>query len=271
MRPARYLQPRTLAEAQRLFGECANPSFLSGGHSLLPALKLRLASPSDLIDLGAIAELSGIAVTGRTLSIGALTTHAAVANSAVVQKHIPALAGLARSIGDRHVRHRGTIGGAVCNNDPAADYPAGVLGLGGIIFTDTRHLLADDFFVGLYQTGRAPAEIVTRIEFPVPDIAGYAKFLAPASRFPIAGVFLSRTGSKVRVAVTGAGNSGAFRAAGLEAALASDFRPQALADCRIDPGMMIKDHNGTPEYRASLVMVMARRAMENLGTIKVFK
>jgi carbon-monoxide dehydrogenase medium subunit len=271
MYPTKYRRPRTLVEAQMMFGECENPSFLSGGHTLLPALKLRLASPSDLIDLGEISELRGISVTGRTLSIGAITSHAAVADSAAVQKHIPALAGLAGSIGDRHVRHRGTIGGSVSNNDPAADYPAGVLGLGATVFTDKRHFLADDFFVGLYQTAREAAEIVTRIEFPVPDIAGYAKFLSPASRFSIAGVFIGRTGSKVRVAVTGAGGSGVFRATDLEAALSRDFRPQALSNCQIDPSMMMGDHNGTPEYRANLVMVMARRAMENLGAIKVFK
>lgn len=266
-----YRRPKTLAEAKRLFAESENASFLSGGHTLLPAMKLRLASPSDLIDLGAISELRGITIEGRVLVIGAATIHADVSASPLVRQHIPALAGLAGSIGDRHVRHRGTMGGSVSNNDPAADYPSAVLGLGATVVTDKRRIAADEFFVGLYQTARAPDEIVTRIEIPVPDNAGYAKFLSPASRFSIAGVFIARTGRTVRVAVTGAGSSGVFRATELESALAADFRAQALAACKIDPVGMMGDQNGTPEYRANLVMVMARRAMENLGAITVCK
>ena len=271
MDQTQYRRPKTLAEARAAFGASENASFLSGGHTLLPAMKLRLTSPSDLIDLGAIPELRGISVSGRTLSVGAATVHADVAESQAVRTNIPALAGLAGSIGDRHVRHRGTIGGSISNNDPAADYPAGALGLGAAIVTDRRRILADDYFVGLYQTTREPDEIVTRIEFPLPDIASYAKFLSPASRFSIAGVFIARTGGEIRVAVTGAGSGGVFRASDLEAALAKDFHPRALDRCEIDPGMMMGDQNGTPEYRANLVMVMARRAMENLGTISVFK
>jgi carbon-monoxide dehydrogenase medium subunit len=271
MYPTAYRRPKTLAEAKRLFAESENASFLSGGHTLLPAMKLRLASPSDLIDLGAIPELSGIRIDGRMLVIGAATIHADVAASPLVRQHIPALAGLAGSIGDRHVRHRGTIGGSVSNNDPAADYPSAVLGLGATVVTDTRRIAADDFFVSLYQTARAPDEIVTHVEFPVPDIAAYAKFLSPASRFSIAGVFIAKSGRTVRVAVTGAGSSGVFRAAELESALAADFRAQALAACKIDPAGMMGDQNGTPEYRANLVMVMARRAMENLDAIAVCK
>jgi carbon-monoxide dehydrogenase medium subunit len=269
MYPTTYRRPRTLAEAKRMFGDCENASFLSGGHTLLPALKLRLASPSDLIDLGGIPDLRGIKIESRTLSIGATTVHADVAESPLVRQHMPALAGLAGSIGDRHVRHRGTIGGSVSNNDPAADYPSGVLGLGATIVTDKRRIAADDFFVGLYETMREPDEIVTRIDFPIPDIASYAKFVSPASRFSIAGVFIAKTGTRVRVAVTGAGAGGVFRPADLEFALAKDFRPEALAKCTVDPGMMMRDQNGTPEYRANLVMVMARRAMENLGAITV--
>jgi carbon-monoxide dehydrogenase medium subunit len=269
MYPTTYRRPRTLPEAKRMFGGCENASFLSGGHTLLPALKLRLASPSDLIDLGAIPDLRGIKIENRMLSIGATTVHADVAESPLVRQHIPALAGLAGSIGDRHVRHRGTIGGSVSNNDPAADYPSGVLGLGATIVTDKRRIAADDFFVGLYETKREPDEIVTRIDFPVPDIASYAKFVSPASRFSIAGVFIAKTGTTVRVAVTGAGAGGVFRPADLEAALSKDFRAEALAKCTVDPGTMMRDQNGTPEYRANLVMVMARRAMESLGTITV--
>jgi carbon-monoxide dehydrogenase medium subunit len=271
MFPIKYHHPKTIAEAQNIYAGCENPSFLSGGHTLLPAMKLRLASPSDLIDLGGIPDLRGIAVEAGTLSIGAATLHAHVAASAAVRKHIPALAGLAGSIGDRHVRHRGTIGGSISNNDPAADYPASALALRATIVTNKRRIVADDFFVGLYETARQTDEIATRIEFPIPDSAGYAKFLSPASRFSIAGVFIARTGRNVRVAVTGAGAGGVFRAADLEAALSGDFRSEALANCTIDAGTMMGDHNGTPEYRANLVMVMARRAVENMGGIKVFK
>jgi len=271
MDTTQYRRPKTLAEARAAFGASENASFLSGGHTLLPAMKLRLASPSELIDLGNIPELRGISVNGRTLSIGAATTHADVAESEIVRTNIPALSGLAGSIGDRHVRHRGTIGGSISNNDPAADYPAGALGLGATLVTDRRCILADDFFAGLYQTAREADEIVTRIEFPIPDIASYAKFLSPASRFSIAGVFIARSGANVRVAVTGAGIDGVFRPTHLETALAKDFHSRALASCVIDPDAMMSDQNGTREYRANLVMVMARRAMENLGTISVFK
>src|SRR5215831_2794484 len=271
MDTTQYRRPKTLAEARAAFGASDNASFLSGGHTLLPAMKLRLASPSELIDLSAIPELRGISVIGRMLSIGASTTHADVAESQIVRTTIPALAGLAGSIGDRHVRHRGTIGGSISNNDPAADYPAGTLGLGATVVTDRRRIVADDFFVNLYQTAREADEIVTRVEFPIPDVASYSKFLSPASRFSIAGVFIARTGPNVRVAVTGAGIDGVFRAKDLEAALARDFHPRALDRCAIDPDTMMSDHNGTREYRANLVMVMSRRAMENLGTISVFK
>lgn len=271
MYPTTYRRPKTLAEAKQMFAEAENASFLSGGHTLLPALKLRLANPTDLIDLGAIPELRGIKVEGRTLVIGASTLHADVADSPLVRQHIPALAGLAGSIGDRHVRHRGTMGGSVSNNDPAADYPSGVLGLGATVVTDKRRLAADDFFTGLYETARETGEILTRIEFPIPDSAGYAKFVSPASRFSIAGVFISRTGKTVRVAVTGAGSSGVFRATDLENALAADFRAAALAKLSIDPSNLMGDQNGTPEYRANLIMVMARRAVENMGTITVCK
>ena len=271
MYPTNYRRPKTLAEAKQMFAEAENASFLSGGHTLLPALKLRLASPSDLIDLGAIPELRGIKIEGRTLTIGATTLHAEVADSSLVRQHIPALAGLAGSIGDRHVRHRGTMGGSVSNNDPAADYPSAVLGLGATVVTDKRRIIADDFFTGLYETAREPGEILTQIEFPIPDAAGYAKFMSPASRFSIAGVFISRTGKTVRVAVTGAGSGGVFRATKIEAALTADFRVEALANLAIDAGTMMGDQNGTPEYRANLVMVMARRAIQNMGTITVCK
>ena len=271
MYPFIYRRPGTLADAQRLFGEAENASFLSGGHTLLPALKMRLAMPSDLIDLAAIPELHGIRFENGLLSIGATTRHAEVAASPVVGEKIPALAGLAGSIGDRHVRHRGTIGGSVANNDPAADYPSAVLGLGATVVTDRRSIAADDFFVALYETALEPGEIITRIDFPVPDRAGYAKFRSAASRYAVAAVFVAKFGSVVRAAVTGAGSGGVFRLRDLEQALVKDFGPAAVAHCKVDPGAMLEDLVGTSEYRANLVLVMARRALEHLGEAVSYK
>jgi carbon-monoxide dehydrogenase medium subunit len=271
MYPVRYRRPETLDGALRFHAEAEDAAYLSGGHTLLPTLKQRLARPSDLIDLTRISELHGIKLQGRVLSIGAATTHADVASSAVVRGAVPALAGLAGSIGDRHVRNRGTIGGSVANNDPAADYPAAVLGLGATVITDRRRIAADNFFVSLYETALEPGEILTRIDFPVPDVAGYAKFRSPASRYAIAGVFISRSNSSPRVAVTGAGSMGVFRLRDLESALTVDFQPGAVAECTIDVGMMLDDLSGSPEYRANLVRVMGRRALDHLGEAMSYK
>ncbi|MGF6227882.1 carbon-monoxide dehydrogenase medium subunit [Inquilinus ginsengisoli] len=271
MHPTRYHRVATVAEAARLFAGQEDPSYLSGGHTLLPTMKLGLRQPSDLIDLGRIEEMRGIEVEGGILSIGAATRHAETAASPLVRRHIPALAGMAGSIGDRHVRHRGTMGGSVANNDPAADYPAAVLGLGATVVTDRRRIPADDFFTGLYETALEPGEIITRIDYPIPDSAGYAKFRSPASRFAIAAAFVVRTGGAVRVAVTGAGSGGVFRACELEDALSRDFSSAALAACRIDPDLMLADQNGTPEYRANLAMVMARRAVDAMGEARSYK
>jgi carbon-monoxide dehydrogenase medium subunit len=271
MHPVQYHRPARLEDALAIFQGGDDASYLSGGHTLLPTMKLGLARPSDLVDLGAIAALRGIEGGERGISIGATTCHGEVAASALVSRQIPALAGLAGSIGDRHVRQRGTIGGSVANNDPAADYPAAVLGLGATVVTNRRQIRADDFFVSLYQTALEPGEIITRIDFPVPLTASYAKFRSPASRFAITAVFVARTEQGVRVAVTGAGDGGVFRARELETALAADFRPEALAGLRIDPSALLGDLNGSPEYRANLVMVMARRAMENPGCTKSYK
>lgn len=192
MHSLRYHRPADLEAALRIFNENEDASFLSGGHTLLPTLKLGLARPAALVDLTGIKSLRHIDVKDGILSIGAATCHADVAASDVVQRHIPALAGLAGSIGDRHVRNRGTIGGSTANNDPAADYPAAVLGLGATVVTDRRSLVADDFFTGLYETALEAGEIVTRIDFPIPQIASYAKFRAAASRYSVAAVFVSR-------------------------------------------------------------------------------
>ncbi|HQT64816.1 MAG: carbon monoxide dehydrogenase [Acidocella sp. 20-57-95] len=265
MYPTKYHTPKTLSEAQKIFAAAASPAYLSGGHTLLPAMKLRLAAHSDLIDLSAIPEMHGFTQKADRLSIGAMTRHHDVANSALVAKLIPALAGCAGSIGDRHVRHRGTIGGSVANNDPAADYPAALLGLGAIIVTDKRQLVADEFFTGLYQTALQPGEILLQVEFPIPQIAAYAKFRSLASRYSVVGVFISQNNKKVRVAVTGAGAGGVFRVQSFEAALEKDFSPSALVTCSVDPAYLMADASGSSEYRANLINVMARRAVENPG------
>ena len=265
MQPTVYHRPGGVADALAIHAASESASYLSGGHTLLPTMKQGLARPSDLIDLCAIPGLGGIEVAEGRLTIGATTRHADVAASDLVRRHIPALAGLAGSIGDRHVRNRGTMGGSVANNDPAADYPSAVLGLNATVVTDRREIAADDFFVSLYETALEPGEIITRIVFPIPRTAGYAKFRSPASRYAVAAVFVARTGDGVRVAVTGAGAGGVFRERTLEAALDRDFRPDSLAGLRVDPANLMGDLSGTPEYRANLILVMARRAVENPG------
>ncbi|HEY2756605.1 MAG TPA: xanthine dehydrogenase family protein subunit M [Pseudolabrys sp.] len=271
MHSLRYHRPERIEDALTLFGAEDDAAYLSGGHTLLPTMKQGLARPPVIIDLGGVPALRHITSENGDISIGAATCHADVGASAVVRKAIPALAGLAGSIGDRHVRNRGTIGGSVANNDPAADYPAAVLGLGATVVTDRREIPADEFFVALYETALEPGEIVTRISFPIPQIAGYAKFRSAASRYSVAAVFVSRGPQGVRVAVTGAGARGVFRARDMEKTLTEDFRAEALASVRIDPATLLDDLNGTPEYRAHLVQVMARRAMENFGSAQSYK
>ena len=271
MYPVTYHRPQDLAEAAALFAASDDASYLSGGHTLLPTMKQRLAAPSDLIDLSGIGAMRGISLENGVLSIGAFTPHGEVAASPIVQGAIPALAGLAGSIGDRHVRHRGTIGGSVANNDPAADYPSGLLGLGAAVITDRREMIADDFFVSLYETALEPGEIVVRIAFPVPAGAGYAKFRSLASRYAVAATFVARTPEGTRVAVTGAGASGVFRLADFEAALDRDFSPEALTGLSVDPGLLMADSNGSAEYRANLIAVMARRAVRNMGRAVLYK
>jgi aerobic carbon-monoxide dehydrogenase medium subunit len=271
MYPTHYHRPANLDDALKLFNEGEDASYLAGGHTLLPALKQRLAHPSDLIDLSILAGLRGISLADKVLSIGATTLHAEVAASSIVRQWIPALAGLAGSIGDRHVRHRGTIGGSVANNDPAADYPSAVLGLNATVVTDRRSIPADAFFVALYETALEPGEIITRIAFPIPDHAGYAKFRSPASRYAIAAVFVSKSGAAVRVAVTGAGAGGVFRVRAIEEALERDFSPESVALSQVDPGVLMSDLNGSLEYRANLIAVLARRALGHLGEARSYK
>jgi carbon-monoxide dehydrogenase medium subunit len=235
---------------------------LAGGQSLVQAMKLRLASPSDLIDLGTIKELSGIKASGSSVEIGAMTRHADVAHSADVKKAIPALAALAGIIGDRQVRHMGTIGGSLANSDPAADYPAAVLGLGATITTNKRKIEADKFFKSLYETALEPGELITSVSFPAPKRAAYMKFKNPASRFAIVGVFVADFGGgKVRVAVTGAGPC-AFRQADMEKALAAKFAPEAVAGIKVKADGLNNDLHASPEYRAHLITIMCKRAVE---------
>ena len=238
--------------------------YLAGGHALLPLLKHRLDHPSDLIDLGAIAELKGMAVAGGMLTIGAMTTHAEVTNSDVVRASIPALADLAAGIGDPQVRNRATLGGSVAGSGPTADYPAALLGLGATIHTDRRQIEADDFFIGTSKPVLGKGEIVIAVAFPVPEKAAYVKFPGLASRYPLAGVFVGKFLNGVRVAVTGAGPC-VFRHPDMERALATDFAPGAIEGLRIPVAGLRSDLHASAEYRAHLVGVVARRAVAACG------
>jgi carbon-monoxide dehydrogenase medium subunit len=256
-----YHRPSSSKDALGLASKKTEGRYLAGGQSLVQAMKLRLSSPSDLIDLGTIKDLVGIKATKDGVEIGAMTRHADVAASKDVQKAIPALAALASIIGDRQVRHMGTIGGSLANNDPAADYPAAVLGLGATITTNKRKIEADKFFKGLYETALEAGELITSVSFPVPKRAAYMKFKNPASRFAIVGVFVADFGGKARVGVTGAGPS-AFRQAEMEKALSAKFAPDAVASIKVKPDGLNNDLHASPEYRAHLITVMAKRAVE---------
>jgi carbon-monoxide dehydrogenase medium subunit len=234
--------------------------FVAGGQTMLPTMKHRLASPSDVIDLGGIAELSGISVDGDSVTIGAMTTHAEVAASGDVQAMIPALAQLASGIGDPAVRNQGTLGGSIANNDPAADYPAAVIALGATVKTNKREIAADDFFTGMFETALEDDELITAVSFPKADSAAYMKFENPASRYAIVGVFLAKTGSAVRVGVTGA-TPCAHRGMRLEEALNSNFSADACDGVEIPVEKMNTDIHASAEYRAHLVKVMTKRAV----------
>ena len=258
-----YANPASVADAARA-GAADNVKFLAGGQTLLSSMKLGLAAPDALVDLAAIADLKGITVAGGVVKIGAMTTHAAVAASADVQKAIPALADLAGKIGDRQVRNRGTIGGSLANNDPAACYPAAVLGLGATIHTSSatgsRDIAADDFFTGMFSTALNEGEVITAVSFPVPEKAGWQKFKQPASRFSIVGVFVSKGPKGVRVAVTGAAAC-VFRAKDLEAKLAANWAGAALKGATVSADGFNTDLHGSAEYRAALVPVLTQRAV----------
>jgi aerobic carbon-monoxide dehydrogenase medium subunit len=260
MNPFAFHRPASVASAVQLRAAQSDASYLAGGQSLLPAMKLGLAGPSDLIDLSLLPGAQGITVEADRLRIGAMTPHAAVAASADVGKHIPALACLAAGIGDPAVRSRGTVGGSLAQNDPAACYPAAVLGLGATVHTDRRQIAADDLFLGLYETALEPGELITAVSFPLPQRAAYVKFKQPASRFALVGVFVSEGPQGVRVAVTGAGPC-AFRASALEAALAKSFTAQALDGLSVPADGLNSDLHASAAYRAHLITVLARRAV----------
>jgi carbon-monoxide dehydrogenase medium subunit len=258
--PFKYRRAKTVAEAATLLKSSPDAKLLAGGQTLIAAMKMRLANPSDLIDISNLRELSYIRVSNDAVVVGAATTHFEVATSTEVAKAIPALAYLASIIGDPAVRHKGTIGGSVANNDPAADYPAAVLGLNASVKTNRRSIAADEFFTGMFSTALADDEIVTEVSFPIPQKAAYKKFPNPASRYAMAGVFVARTNSGVRVAVTGAGPC-VFRAQAMETALAKSFSASAIEGIAIDANGLNSDIHGSAEYRAHLVGVMARRAV----------
>lgn len=260
MRDFEYHAPQTLDAALALLRETEDGKLIAGGMTLLPTLKQRLAAPSDLIDLAAIDEMKGVRREGDELVIGAMTCHADVAASADVAAAIPALAHLAEIIGDPAVRHRGTIGGSIANADPAADYPAAIVGLNAAVVTNKRKIAADDFFIDLFETALEEDEIITSVRFPIPDRAAYQKFRHPASGYAVVGVMVAKSGDRVRVGVTGAAGS-AFRAGDFEAALEQNFSPDALLDVAMSPDGLLSDIHCSNEYRAHLVNVMARRAV----------
>ena len=259
-----YHKAASVADAAAKAKGNDDAKFMAGGQTLIPTLKQRLARPTDVIDLGGLADLKAISVGGGVVTLGAMATHAAVSASADVRKAIPALSALAEGIGDPQVRNRGTVGGSVANNDPAADYPAGVLALGATIHTDRRQIAADDFFVSVFTTALDAGEIITKISFPVPEKAAYMKFPSPASRYAMIGVFVAKTAKGARVAVTGAGN-GVIRIRSMEAALDKSWSASALDGIAVAPSNCNGDIHGSSEYRAHLISVMAKRAVAAAG------
>lgn len=256
-----FVKPSTVAEATAALAE-EEAQALGGGQTLIPTMKQRLAMPGTLVSLSGIAEMQGVSADGRVLRIGGATTHATVAAQAGAY---PALAALAGGIGDPAVRNRGTIGGSVANNDPAACYPAAVMASGATVVTNRREIAAQDYFQGLFATALEEGEFITAIRFPIPQAASYQKFEQPASRFALTGVFVAKYADGVRVAVTGAGNDGVFRWSEAEVALSASFTPDAVEALSVDPNALIGDIHATPAYRANLVKVMTKRAVKAAG------
>jgi carbon-monoxide dehydrogenase medium subunit len=266
MHQTTYHRPSSVDEAASLFAKGSDAKYLAGGHTLLPVMKQRLASPSDVIDLARIKDLVGIESSGDTLTIKAATTYFAILSSADVKKAIPALVSLTNMLGDPAVRYRGTIGGSIANNDPAADYPAAVLALGATVKTNKRSIAADQFFQGLFSTALEDGEIITQISFPIPAKAGYSKMRHPASRFALTAVFVAKTkAGDVRVAATGASQNGVMRVPAIEAALKANWSPGALDSVKIAADGLLADIHGSAAYRANLIKVMAQRAVADAG------
>ncbi len=264
-----YHRPATVEEAAALYRDSEDAIYLAGGQTLIPTLKQRLAAPTDVVDLGGIESLTGIEVSADVVRVGAFTRHAAVASSPEIRRTLPVLADLAGQIGDAQVRNCGTLGGSVANSDPAADYPAAVIGLGAVLHTADRSVAADDYFKDLFETALEPGEILTRIDFPVPDRAAYRKFPNPASRYATVGVLVAVFGgeadAKVRVGVTGAGPC-AFRATALEEVLTRELSAEAVDQVEVPDAGFNTDLHASAEYRAHLVKVMAKRAVDDLVT-----
>ncbi len=260
-----YHRPDNLDDAANILKANPEATLLAGGMTLIPTLKLRLANPSDVVDLSAVDSLNVLKFTEKKISVGAMTTHSDVSTSKKLMETIPGLSRLAKGIGDPHVRHRGTIGGSVANNDPAADYPAAVLALNANINTISRTINADEFFTGQFATVLEETEIITSIDFPIPRRSAYEKFSNPASRYAIVGVMVADTEAGIRVAVTGAGSS-VFRATKMEEALALDFSADAIADISLSADDLSSDLHASSEYRAHLISVMAMRAVNSALT-----
>jgi len=261
MYPTKYHKPASIADAVAALSEGDEATVLAGGQTLLATMKQHLASPGDLVDIRGVKGITGVSSDGDTLTIGAATTHAEVAGNADVRRMCPALADLASGIGDPAVRHMGTIGGSIANNDPAADYPAAMLALGATIVTNTREIAADDYFDGLFTTALENGEIITAIKVSSPAKASYAKFAQSASLFALVGVFVADGPFGVRVVVTGAGEDGVFRHAGLESALAADWSATALDGVDVSADGLMSDLHAAADYRAHLIKVMAKRAV----------
>jgi len=261
-----YHRPSSVEEAAALFAKGSEPKYLAGGHTLIPVMKQRLASPSDVIDIGRIKELVGIGVSAETVTIKAATTYFDILQSADVKQAIPAITHLTSVLGDPQVRYRGTLGGSIANNDPAADYPAAVLALGATIKTNKRSIASDDFFKGLFSTALADDEIITAVSFPIPAKAGYSKMRHPASRFALTGVFVTKTkAGEVRVAATGASQNGVMRVTAIETALKANWSPSSIDSLTISTDGLLADIHGSSAYRANLIKVMAQRAVAEAG------
>lgn len=260
-----YHRASSVDEAVKMISGKSEGKYVSGGMTLIATMKQRLAAPSDLVDVRRVAAMTGIKIDGRKVMIGAATPHADVAASSSLRAVCPAICNLAGMIGDPHVRHMGTIGGSVANNDPAADYPSAMLALNARIITNKREIGAEGFFTGLFETALEEGELITAISFDAPEKAGYAKFPNPASRYAMTGVFVAKAGSGVRVAVTGAGSNGVFRERGIEAALGGNWAPSAIAAVNVDASGLMSDLHASAEYRANLVKVMAKRAVADAG------